>query len=94
MGSNPAPSYIAEPRGDGEFDSPPSPPRTRKVILRARKLVRGIFFVKDYAAAFSGCGYLEKSTESWLGFQGYNGSLLYGVNVHRFQHGGEQLPAF
>jgi len=75
-------------------DPPPSPPRTRRVILRARKLVRRIFFVEDYTAALPGRRYLEQSPESRLGLQSHDGSLSHGVNVHRIQHGCEQLTAF
>ncbi len=53
---NPASSSMAESRLDGEFDSPPSPPQTRRVILRARELVRGLFFVEDHPTPFPGCG--------------------------------------
>jgi len=45
----------------------PSPPETRRVILRACKQVRRIFFVKDYAATFSGSGYLEQGLKRWFG---------------------------
>ena len=40
-------------------EPPPSPPETRRAILRARELVRGIFFVEHHTTPFLGCGYLE-----------------------------------
>ncbi len=85
-----------EPGGflDGEFDSPPSPPETRGVILRTGKLVRGIFFVEDYTTSFPGGGYLEQGLKGGLRLQSHDGSLFHGVNIHRFQHGREQLPPF
>ena len=75
-------------------EPPPSPPETRKVILRTGKLVRGIFFVEDYTTSFPGGGYLEQGLKGGLGFQGYNGLLLHGVHVDRVQHCMQQLMTF
>ena len=73
---------------------PPSPPETRRVILRARKLVRGIFFVEDYTTAFQGGSYLEQGLKSGLGFQGYDRLLLHGVHVDGVQRCMQQLMTF
>ena len=42
-----------------------SPPRTRKVILRARELVWGIFFVGVYTTTFPSGSYLEQGLKSF-----------------------------
>ena len=76
---------------DGEFDSPPSPPETRRVILRARELVRGIFFVEDNTTTFPSGSYLEQVLNGGLGFQGYNRLLLNRINVDGIQHGYQNL---
>ena len=73
--------------------SPPSPPETRRVILRTRELVRRIFVVEDYSTAFSSCGYLEKSPESRFGLEGYHGLLLHSVHLDGIQHGDQNHPA-
>ena len=40
-------------------EPPPSPPQTRRPILRTRKVVRWIFVVEDHTTAFSSNGYLK-----------------------------------
>jgi len=73
-------------------EPPPSPPETRRAILRARKLVRGIFFVEDHATAFTGSGYVKEGLKGRFGPEGHNGLFLYSVDVDPVQHGYQNLP--
>ena len=71
---------------DGEFDPPPSPPRTRICGSACTTTCRRFLFNQHYPTARPGVSYVEQWPEGWFGLDGNDSLLFLALHIHRLQH--------